>query len=432
MAVKCPLCSKEVEYFYRKYRSGFLACPSCQNSFRASKYPDLQQYVKEVKSYPWEEVSEMPKESKEESKTKTPELFPTPKPPEEIIAEVLEEWQVDERFIEAVTKYVQRKGYLDPGWLLNMLLEARTGRKFSQQEAFMVVDEIVSEIEKEREKAEKAGRQYFFSVMPFGRSSTTYYSPAIPLTSGEQPRIYTSYQQPHPTTTPTTQYQYQPYQYQQPYSQPILTKEDIAKIIDERIGVKTTQDSINELRKQMAELEKARIEDKANLEKMITNSISSLKEEIKNTIASYLSNIQPSQKTEETLTRKDLELIFEKREKDMMEKIHELEKKYLESKSEAEKKELVGQIDMLRKEIEHIKSQPTTIVSPEGWQKDETRLVAQLGSELLSIAKERKPVEYLIRIMAQPKQPQEIPKEEIKTKGKGLIDLIKEMGGAVE
>jgi predicted secreted protein len=59
-------------------------------------------------------------------------------------------------------------------------------------------------------------------------------------------------------------------------------------------------------------------------------------------------------------------------------------------------------------------------------------LVAQLGTEALNILKDRRPIEYLVRIVAQPKA--SIPKEEIKTEAgeKSLVELIKEMGGSVE
>jgi hypothetical protein len=245
---KCPICNKEVKEFYRKHQSGFLMCPECKKGFRRKHYPDLQQYAKEVEYYPWEEVSNMSSqkepeeiEKKKESKPTRPELFPIPKPPEEIIAEVLEEWGVDEHFINVITRYVQRKGYLDPAWLMSMLLDARTGRKFSQQEAFMVVDEIVSEIQAEKDKAEKAGRQYFFSIMPFGRITQTPYGTPIPLTSSEE-RIY--FRPPTPTTSYPSTPQYSPqYPYQYTTStptQPIITREEIAKMIQEAFSQKTS------------------------------------------------------------------------------------------------------------------------------------------------------------------------------------------------
>jgi hypothetical protein len=67
-------------------------------------------------------------------------------------------------------------------------------------------------------------------------------------------------------------------------------------------------------------------------------------------------------------------------------------------------------------------------VSPEGWQRDETRLVAELGTRFLEILDKRRPMEYLVRIVPYVAKP---PKPEAKTE-ESLEEMIRAAGGEVE
>jgi len=58
---------------------------------------------------------------------------------------------------------------------------------------------------------------------------------------------------------------------------------------------------------------------------------------------------------------------------------------------------------------------------------DEAKLVAELGGRFFEIVKDRKPMEYLVRII-----PQKPPTEEKKKTEASIEELIKESGGVVE
>jgi len=423
---KCPRCGQEVEYFLRrKPKDPYLFCPKCNEQFYKRELqlpPDAKIEIRYMETVGEEEEE---KEEKPQTKPKKP-LFEVPKEPAQIISEILTDWGCDEDFVKRVADYVNMKGYFDPAWLMNMLLHARTGRKFTDQEAYMVVDIITSALEQEKRRTEEAGKVFPLSIISLRGTSTT-------------PPYYPLYTPPsYPTYQPPPQYTYVPPQYtpQAPatpststvapyvttYSQPPITPQQIQEMIRQAMAEYKKQSDLDELKRMMAELEKKRIEDRAELEKMIAKA----HEEMTKTVASI--QTQPIQaQPQPTIDKKDIELMRLEFEKALTQKLSELEKKYIESKSEAEKKELQNQIASLKEQIEAVRREATSRpISPEGWQKDETRLVAELGTRFFDIIKERKPIEYLIRII-----PQQPPQQQQKTE-KSLVEMIKESGGVVE
>jgi len=428
--VKCPICGAEVEYFIRKPRSKYAKCPVCGKSFLIKDHPELQPYIKvvddkeeETEETEREETSKEEETKEEKPKRKRVELFEPPKSPEDIIYEVMNEWGLDEDFINHVVRYVQRKGgYLDAGWLMNMLLNARTGRRLTQQEAYLIVDEIISAIEQEKRKAEEMGRMYPpFFITPLPQSSRPVYPPYTYTSTPQQTHMY---------YTPTPQPSYQPsysmsstsvQSFPQSYQPaPQITPQMIQEWIRQSLQEFKRASDIDELKKMIMEIEKKRVEDRAELEKLIAKSREETLKEIKEIIANI--STQPV----ETIDKKDIDLMKTELEKTYIQKINELEKKYLEAKSESEKKELMKEIDRLRGELESLKEGLARPVSPEGWQKDETRLVAELGSRFLDILRERRPLEYIVRIVPKP-----APQEERKTE-KDIEELIREAGGVIE
>jgi len=411
--VKCPACGQEVEYFYKKKRyDPYLRCPACGNLFTKKDLPPDAKY--EVR-YIEEERAEA-----EQPRPKVEPLFEEPKEPTEVIAEILLDWGCDEDFVRKITDYVNMKGYFDPGWLMNMLLRAKTGRRFTEQEAFMVVDMISAALQREKQRAEEAGRVFPLTIISLRGPSAAPY--ATPMYAPYQPPIapYQPVPAPTPATAPTAAYQSQ------------LTPQQIQEWIRQALQEQRRQDEIAELRRGLSDLEKKVITDKAEMEKRITESIGKLKEELSQVIREAITTLAPSQtQPPPTIDQKDIKLMLVEVEKAFSQKISELEKKYLEAKTESEKKELQRQIDELRYKLEEVRKEATSVpISPEGWQKDESRLVAELGGRFLDIVKERRPIEYLIRIIPQV-QPQQPPPQPQKTE-KSLEELIKEAGGQVE
>jgi len=417
--VKCPLCGNEVEYFIRTKRSKYAKCPACGKSFVTSEHPELEQFIKVVEEpkpveQPQGQVSE---EVAEVKKPKPKPLFEEPKPVEDIVAEVLEEWGCDKDFIDRIVNYIQRKGgNFDAGWLMNMLLHARTGRKFTEQEAYMVVDEIVSMIQQEKQKAESMGRPYIGSIIVSGSYQRPgFYTPTFPSTQPYYPP------QPYYIPPPTPQYHTPTPTYQQPPITPQMIQEMINKALEDF----KKKSEVDELRSKVVEVDKKLIETKAELEKVIAKSFEELNKIVKETLANLPVQQAPAQPS---IDKKDIELMKTELEKAYIQKLSELEKKFLEAKTEAEKKELIGQIESLRREIDDLRREASKPVSPEGWQKDETRLVAELGTRFFDIIKDRRPIEYLVKIIPKQAPP---PAEERKTE-KSLEDMIKEAGGVVE
>jgi len=438
--VKCPRCEAEVEYFLRrKSHDPYLMCPVCNQLFTKKELPpDAKYEVRYMETAKYEYIAEtkdeelQPQQTQAKQRPKSVTLFEEPKEPTEIIAEILLDWGCDEEFVKKITEYINMKGYFDLGWLMNMLLRAKTGRRFTEQEAFMVVDMIVSALEREKQKMEAAGKIFPFTIMSLkpSTSSGQYMTGTYTQTFGVVPhpslqsypymptqqQMYQQYQQMPSTTTPQ-QFGYMP---------PPMKSEDIAKLIEEKIRAaleeKRTTDVIEDLKRAIVDQEKKILELKHEQEKKTEevkketlNTVQQMLKEVIDEIRATLTPSQPA-KSEEEITKKDLELMLERLKREEMEKRHELEKQLLETKFSTI--------------MEKIESSKTTPVSPEGWQKDETRLVAELGTRFFDIIKERKPIEYLVRIL--PVQPQQQQPQQPQKTEKTLIDLIKESGGEVE
>jgi uncharacterized Zn finger protein (UPF0148 family) len=452
LPVECPKCGEEVEFLYRK--KGHLYCPRCDRRvLRKELPPDA---VFDVRPHPEEATGtestavveeEGGEERAERSATRrkpTP-LFEEPRDPVEIIAEMLLDWGCDEDFVRRVTEYINAKGVVDLGWLMTMLTSARTGRKFTPQEAFMLVDMIGAALERERRKAEELGRVFPLGVIPLSRPGT---SPAPVYAGGyysAQPSYYTPAYAPYApahapsqsyaTSTPPSAHSSAP----QPQST-ALTPQAVEEIVKRVIADQKKADVIDELKRMIYELEKKRVEDKAEVEKKIAESTKAVEErvtqrlesvlkEIRDAISSLQSQQLQTQQVGAGVDRKDLELIKAELEKAYLSRISELERKLLEAKSEAEKKEILTQLQELRSRVESIEKTRSRPVSPEGWQSDEARLVAELGTRFLDIIKERKPVEYIVKIA--PKMIEGVAEKREKTE-KSLAELIREAGGEVE
>jgi DNA-directed RNA polymerase subunit RPC12/RpoP len=433
--VKCPRCGAEVEYFLRrKSHDPYLMCPVCNQLFTKKELPpDAKYEVRYMETAKEEDVAEMeeeelqPQQTQAKPRPKSVTLFEEPKEPTEIIAEILLDWGCDEGFVKKITEYINTKGYFDAGWLMNMLLHAKTGRRFTEQEAFMVVDMIVSALEREKQKMEAAGKVFPFAIMSLKPGTGQYPSGMYTQTVTLHPQSPV-YPYPPQQQMPLPHYQqYQQIPPQAGYQQPALRLEDVAKLIEEKIRdalqEKKTTDTLEELKKSIVEYEKKLIELRHEQEKKtedvkkeLLNTLQQSIKELADSLKTSLMPVQPT-KSEEEVTKKDLELMLEKLKREEMEKRHELERQLLETK-----------FSTLMEKIETTKSAP---VSPEGWQKDETRLVAELGSRFFDIIKERKPIEYLVRILPVQPQQQQQPQQPQKTE-KTLVDLIKESGGEVE
>lgn len=433
---RCPICGAEVDYFIRKKRSAWAQCPVCGKKFLVKEHPELIPYIrviddddeKESKKDEKKEEEEEREEKVETREEKVPSLFEEPKPMEEIIAEVLEEWGCDKGFINTVVRYVSRKGYFDPNWLMSLLLQARTGRRFTPQEAWMVVDEIVSQIQKEKQKAEQLGKTYFGQIMwSYGSSSYPMppfgFSPQYPSTPYTPPSSYS--QQPSYSPAPTPSHSYQP-----PYQQ-TLTPQQIQEMIQRALAEQRTRNDMEELKKMIYELEKKRVEDKMELEKTMVKFMKTTMKTIKETLQSITSVVQQPQQSQQTgIDKKDLELMKAELEKAYMQRLQELEKKLIEAKTEAEKKELMSKIEALQKQIEELRGEVGRPVSPEGWKSDEVRLVAELGTRFLEMLDRRKPMEYLVKIVPYMAKPTQQPRE-AKTE-ESLEEMVKAAGGEVE
>lgn len=412
----CPKCNTEVEAFYRKKRSIWLACPSCKRPVMKTTEAPADAKVTEVDRYPWEEV--------EKGKVISEGLFEAPKEPSEIVAEILSEYGCSEEFIKTVARYIERKGYFDAQWLFNLLLRARTGRRWTEEEAFLAVDEIVSAIESERKKAESTGRPFPITVVGFTTRPIQYPSTLVPPAPPQYQYQYAV--PPQPTTPQPIQTQPptpQPIQYYQP--QPVqqqLTREAIERLFEEKLqkalAEKRVTDEIGELRKKVTEEIPKMIDEKTTaLQKSIMEMVSGRLDKIEGMISSLK---QPAPRVEEEITKKDLEILQER-----------IEKSYLERMIDTERKVLEERLKALEEKIEE-KKKPIVPPPSEGYKEDSFRLVADTIKTLVKPGEwypGKAVAEVLVRLIPTEKAPperKEIPGE------KSIAEKVKEAGGVVE
>ena len=454
--VLCPVCGVDVDNFYRV--DGKIYCPVCKNQIKKNQLSrEVQQFIIDVDKLPWDTASheennssvfddadagmqdeqqqvtqQAKKKTTQRKKQKQPiTLFDVPKQPEEIVAEVLSDHGCTEEFIRGVVRYIQRKGFLDPAWLFQMLLKGRTGRKFTEMEAYMVVDEIISAIEQEKQKAEAVGRPFFFPIV--GRPESQ--QPMVfgqPIQFGQQqPNIYQfgrSFQNPQPniyaqqpqyTGNPiTTLHQPSMWGAQQPALNPAAIESMMEEKIQRAIEKLQKENEFNKLKDMISELA-VKLKD---VEHKTDEKVMSLKQELSGVLQDFMNQVVQhiKSKPEDVVTKDDLEKLFQKQENELLKEKLNIERQLAEHR-----------IKMLEEQMKH---QMTALASVgEGWQDDKTRLIAQLGSQALKIIEERRPLEYIVRILPQPQQQKEKPKEEVKSEGeKSIVDMIKEMGGEVE
>jgi uncharacterized C2H2 Zn-finger protein len=367
-------------------------CPVCGRKYKTEVR--LKEHMDEKHKKPEEKSQERRFEG----------IFPQIREPSEIMRDILKSYGLSDEFIEWVTRYVDRKGGLDPGWLLSMLTTARTGRRLTDAEAYLIVDEVVSEIEKERVKAEQQKRPWSFFVTGY--------------TTRTQAPTYMPYPTQYPTTTPyTPPYTTQPPSQYPTITPPPLTEERIKAMMHELLEEKRRKDELEELRDKQASLEREVDKKIMDLRKEVADTLSKITDEIVEKIKPLI----PQQKAEGGIDKKDLELMKSELEKTYISKIHDIEKQRTEET-----------IKTLKEELADIKSKvgkPT--VAPEGWSSDAYRAFTEVGTRAMDtlerVASGRKPLETLFKIIVQPIQPPQT--KEVKS---DLASKIEKEGGLVE
>jgi len=472
---KCPNCGAEVEYFTRRKNSPFARCPVCGRTFKVKEHPELAPYVKVEEPEPVDqEVDEETGGEVEEQaevqpvvqarprpqpetrprlrpSREPPRLFEEPKPVEEIVTETLLEWGCDENFVKGVVSYIQSKGVFDPGWLFNILLKGRTGRRFTEAEAWMVVDIITSRIQQEKQKAESLGRPYFGGVVVSSWSPSPYqypYATPIPVQTSH-PTYYPLPYQPTsnvPTTPPGMHPNPQPAY--APHPTTTIMPERLQEMIRQALAEQRKASEMDELKKGIFELEKKLLEQRQQFEKQVSDLRAEVLNVVKETLKETLSAIpqaQPQQPQQLQVSPEKVDLVKAEIEKTYIQRLHEVEKSFeqrlaeikgayekqlaelREKLAEAEKKELLNKIAQLEEKIEQYRREAGKApVSPEGWHTDEARLVAELGHKFLDLVRERKPIEYLVKIVPHLPKAREAKTEE------SLEEMIRSLGGEVE
>jgi len=388
MAYKCKICGKEFEKSY-----------------------ELAQHVRLEHPKP-------PSEKKPPAETKKEEsLFEKPKSPDQILREVLEEHQVNPRFIEYAVNRAKRLGGLHPIELQKMLTDLKSGIE-TKAEAQYIVDDYYYALQQEQEKARRLGYHvsYPLSYRPEETPTPSYFY--RPRQDTPQPYQHTDTFRYSPNPYPSQQPYSQPYQ---PYNQPV-TLEQIAKLIDDKIN--------NVLLKQE---EERRLQE---LRKELTEQIELIRNEFKEQINSLMNTVSTKsepQQPAETITKEDL-LNFQKQmletiEKKKLESILEAEKEKAKLLREAYEARLKGdaeKIDQLNKKIEELTkkvAEKPVVVSSEGYTRDEYRIIA----DAMNILGRKSPIRDLGQIVinltpreqtARPERPTE------KVEGKDITELL--------
>lgn len=379
-----------------------------------AEFDELWQLGRHIQSEHKDKIKKKPKklpEEKPEEKHKEESLFEKPKSPDQILNEVLEEHQVNPRFIEYAVSRAKRLGGLHPMELQKMLTDLKSGIE-TKAEAQYIVDDYYFALQKEQEKANKLGYRISYPLsFRRGEEQSPFYGMGM---GGYQSPYQTGYQTPRTGyTTPQTGYS----PYQQPYYQPQLSIDQIAKLIDDKVS------KIVEKQKEEERIQKMQ----ENFEKQIKEMREEFKEQI-NTLISV--NQQPSQpvinKEDLENMQKQFQQMLEKKALEDKVKLQEekakLQEQLFQAKlnQDAEKIEILkNSLDELSKKIEEART-PIQL-SSEGYTRDEYRIIA----DAMNLVGQKSPIRELGKIVInlQPReQTSEKPLE--KVEGEDIMNLV--------
>lgn len=285
LATSCPKCGQSEEKLIQ-YGAAFGAfCPGCKKVVIGTKkvHPDFLEYrepkhPKPKKRKPEEE--EM-KEEREEEVSRPPRsergMFERPSPPEQVLRDVLESYDVKEPTIKFLERRSRLKGGIHPTELQDMLqgfTKTFIGIADKQVIPYIAEEYALALEEQDYKRRELSQRRPQFGLGMRGDRDLRprdYGGPGLGYKRDEyQPEyerrsVWDSYQrrwvQPPPQDYSSPYYQ-PPYQ---PRGEELLTKEAVAEIVADAISKKAEEDKFDKLTDKVGDIEtglRDRIDDK--------------------------------------------------------------------------------------------------------------------------------------------------------------------------
>jgi len=280
-------------------------------------------------------------------------LFHRAREPDEVLEEVLSEHHLNDEFIDYAVRRSKREGGVHPMELQAMIEDMKSGVK-TPKEIPYIIEDYYSALQAEQEKAREHGLRISY-----------------PLRRGERTRIGGVGLEREREDLGLGRREWRGYdRYREAYGAEgpaPLTRDDVVDLMEKVLDRKEREDRLTSIEKQM-------IQQRADTEKSIDVKFGELKDLL---AAQQAKKVEP-----EGLSRQELLEALDKRDKDA-------QLRYLETKSRDDKERTDKLVDALDKErvaakereeklldkIEEIsRSRPS--ISTEGYNKDETRLVA--------------------------------------------------------
>lgn len=455
---KCPNCGEWVPHFVWFSNATAPMCPKCNKFVPRDQVPPEAIVWQESKRETKKRASRRRKKKEEEEES--PEirekelkkiemelgaeeeeeyggeegLFETPKPPERVLWEILSQYKhIRSEFIRAMVRRSKIKGGLTPDELKYFLLNMKSGVK-SEAEASFIADEYAWALRNEAEKAQKTGYPMsyplpnymapksggFVSSMGFGSRTSSYsppYSPPVPSTISR-------YQPPSTTGDIDAKLEALRQEFQSTIQQ--LFQEKERKKLEERLHEMEikSREQYRDILEMIKEMQRQFQEAMKEMYNQFMQGLQQLSQQAQNpppnvVTREELEKLQLQQLNQ--MLQQQLEFwkkLDEEKSKQIMELIKEL--KTWKEKSEKDKLELLKKIEELSRREPY---------KPEGYKSDEIRLLAEGVHTLADVAKEKRPIEIVVKtlpmLMSQQPTPQQPRYQEVPSESKSnVIELL--------
>jgi len=352
----CPHCGAVIDHIVRYGRSWARQCPKCGRAIAQNQIPEgFPEEHREAKPKPTRKRKVAEEEEEEKERPAPP--FKRPKTPAQILRELCEYHGLKDSFIEYVVRKAEAKrGGLHPMEFRQMLQDLDSGIKTKRQAEYIVSD-YIEMLMAEREKARQMGVPMVYPIGPYEEEAPTM---GIQMPYGEYPEPYGP-----------TMYGYRrsmPPGYRTAFGgyprQPTLTVDMVERIFEEKVTKlleeKRRRDEIETIKEQLA-----------NVPKIVEETVAKA-------VPQTPPNIVTTDQLMEALEKKTTEAQLEA-QREQVKMWKELYDKALDEIRKTREEWAKDREEFLRK-VEEAK-QPIQ-VNTEGYQRDETRLLAE-GIQIL-------------------------------------------------
>lgn len=477
----CPHCGEPQTEFPQYGKSPAPLCENCSKLVSKKDIPEEMIVKKEKKTKGKDPADDedvkriLEEEASEEIDMELDEsnFFEEPKKPEEVLAQVLSEFDVDKNFIKMMVRRSKRQGGIHPSDLRNYLKAMKSGIN-NESECDYIADEYSFALREEEEKAKntpnaspeyplgKRHRQSYSSgsgMSQYGTRDQSYqrsrYDQRSNMRQRDRNQQYGDYGDsqthggqkiPQQSTPGGDQKSYEINRLQSKIDRMMdemdsedLTKKEIRDIVIETVSdtkkekkqeispedvQQMIQNSIQDMQKQnriekleseLRETQSRMQQQQQEFQNMLTETVSEMKDMI----------VEASRPSDDVVTKDDLERERKERESEMLKEMMKIKEKNQEKQLEELKKDRELLLNQLEKERESLNRPPP---SADGeWTSDEAKITADAINRAADLAEKKEPVRNILTGL------KELTKDE---EGKPKIETLKEpedsQGGVAE